>query len=48
MLLSPTLFNALTDSGLNRKAVWSEKRPQWSIYKTVANKFDATSDHPVI
>ncbi len=48
MLLSPPLFKLMTDSGLNRKAVWPVKRPQWSIYKTVTSKHNAASEHPVI
>ncbi len=48
MLLSPSLFETMTDSGLNRKAVWSEKRPQWSTYKTVMSKNTAASKHPLV
>ncbi len=48
MLLSPSLYNAMIDSGLNRKAVWPKKRPQWSIYKTVTSESNAASEHPVI
>jgi endonuclease/exonuclease/phosphatase family metal-dependent hydrolase len=48
MLLSPALFKKMIDSGLNRKAVWPEKRPQWSIYKTVTSKYNAASGHPVV
>ncbi|MCF8714667.1 hypothetical protein JM658_07460 [Joostella atrarenae] len=48
MLFSPALFDKMTDSGLNRKAVWPEKRPQWSIYKSVINKNVAASEHPLV
>jgi len=48
MLLSPELFKQLIDSGINRKAVWPEKRPQWSIYKSVTSKHNAASRHPVV
>jgi len=48
LLLSPALFKRMTDSGLNRKAVYPNKRPQWSIYKTVTSKHNAASEHPVV
>lgn len=48
MLLSPSLFKRMKDSGLNRKAVWPLKRPQWSIYKTVTSKYNAASEHPLV
>lgn len=48
MLFSPALFDKMTDSGLNRKAMWPEKRPQWSIYKSVASKNVAASEHPMV
>lgn len=48
MLLSPALFNKMTDSGLNRKAMWPEKRPQWLVYKSMINKNVAASEHPLV
>ena len=48
ILLSPALFETMKDSGLNRKAVWPENRPQWSIYKSVTNKNIAASEHPLV
>lgn len=48
MLLSPTMFEIMTDSGLNRKGMWPEKRPQWSIYKSIENKRQAASEHPAV
>ncbi len=48
MLVSPPLFETMIDSGLNRKAIWPEKRPRWSTYKTVTNKNNAASEHPVV
>ncbi|WP_418603559.1 hypothetical protein [Hwangdonia sp.] len=48
MLFSPALFDKMTDSGLNRKAMWPDKRPQWSIYKSVTNKNLAASEHPLV
>lgn len=48
LLLSPSLVNEMLDSGLNRKAIWQEKRPKWSNYKTVTNNNNAASEHPII
>lgn len=48
MLFSPALFNKMKDSGLNRKAMWPEKRPQWCVYKSVSNKNVAASEHPLV
>ncbi|PQV51452.1 hypothetical protein CLV33_101375 [Jejuia pallidilutea] len=48
MFFSPALFHKMKDSGLNRKAMWPEKRPDWSIYKTVSNKNLAASEHPLV
>ncbi len=46
MLLSPALFSNVKSSGLNRKGVWPEKRPNWGIYSTLLNKNQAASGHP--
>lgn len=48
LLLSPTLFHKIKNCGMNRKAVWPEKRPQWKIYNTVNSSSAAASEHPVI
>ncbi len=46
LLLSPELFSNVKSSGLNRKGVWPEKRPNWRIYSTIRNKEQAASEHP--
>jgi endonuclease/exonuclease/phosphatase family metal-dependent hydrolase len=46
LLLSPGLFSNVKNSGLNRKGVWPEKRPNWGIYSTIHNKNQAASGHP--
>ncbi|MDO6761628.1 hypothetical protein Q4566_15580 [Tamlana sp. 2_MG-2023] len=48
MLFSPPLFKKMKDSGLNRKAMWPEKKSQWSIYNSVSKKNMAASQHPLI
>lgn len=47
-LLSPTLFKQMKDSGLNRRAVWSENRPKWPNYPSLDSKRKAASEHPVV
>ena len=46
LLLSPALFLNVKSSGLNRKGVWPEKRPNWGIYSTIRNMEQAASGHP--
>ena len=48
MLFSPSLFKKMIDSGLNRKAVWPVKRPQWNTYKTVTGKYNEASEFPLV
>ncbi|GAL80289.1 endonuclease/exonuclease/phosphatase [Algibacter lectus] len=48
MFLSPALFDKMTNSGLNRKAIWTNKRPQWSTYRSVTNKSTEASEHPLV
>jgi len=48
ILLSPEMFRRVKNSGLNRKAVWSEKAFQWSLYNTIKNEKQAASQHPVV
>jgi len=46
LLLSPALFLNVKSSGLNRKGVWPEKRPNWRIYSSIWNMEHAASLHP--
>ncbi|PIB38320.1 hypothetical protein [Maribacter sp. 4G9] len=48
LLVSPLLFHKVEDSGLNRKAMWPLKKPEWETYDTVENEKDAASDHPLL
>lgn len=48
LLLSPALFKSIENAGLNRKAMWPEKRPNWTIYSAINNKNQAASEHPAI
>ena len=42
LLFSPALF------GLNRKEMWPNNKPQWSVHKTVTSKYNAASEHPMV
>lgn len=48
LLLSPNLFANVTDSGLNRKSVWPDKKPIWSVYSSMHSKKQAASEHPAV
>ncbi|WP_373519544.1 hypothetical protein [Pricia sp.] len=48
LLLSPNLFANVKDSGLNRKAVWPDKKPMWSVYPSMQYKKQAASEHPAV
>ena len=48
LLLSPTLFKGLTETGLNRKAMWPERRAKWPLYPSVQKREQAASRHPLL
>lgn len=48
LLLSPELFEKTNSSGLNRKGIWPEKRPMWTVYPSMNHKNHAASEHPAI
>lgn len=48
LLLSPKLFSSLTESGLDRRAMWPERRAKWPLYPTVKNREQAASRHPLL
>ncbi|SDS34349.1 endonuclease/exonuclease/phosphatase family protein [Christiangramia echinicola] len=48
LLLSPELFAKVKNCGLNRRGVWPEKRPMWSIFPSIHQKNEAASEHPAI
>ena len=48
LLLSPELFDKVKSSGLNRKGIWPEKRPMWTVYPSINHKNHAASEHPAI
>ncbi|WP_289024234.1 hypothetical protein [uncultured Salegentibacter sp.] len=48
LLLSPELFKKTKRSGLNRKGIWPEKRPMWSVYSNINSKAHAASEHPAV
>ncbi len=48
LLLSPELFTRVNTSGLNRKGMWPEKQPMWTVYPSINQKNQAASAHPAI
>jgi len=48
LLLSPEMFSRVKNSGLNRRAVWSEKASQWPVYHSIKNGKQAANEHSVV
>ncbi|MEM7485485.1 MAG: hypothetical protein AAF348_09770 [Bacteroidota bacterium] len=48
LLLSPKLFASVTESGLNRRAMWPERRAKWPLYPSVKKRGQAASQHPLL
>ncbi|MFS4467534.1 hypothetical protein [Maribacter sp. 2210JD10-5] len=48
LLLSPQLFKNVKQGGLNRKAIWPNKKPVWSIYPNISKKEHEASEHPAV
>jgi len=48
LLVSPELFTKVIGSGLNRKGIWPEKRPMFSVYPNMSHKNHSASEHPAI
>lgn len=48
LLVSPALFEKVNSSGMNRKAMWPLKKPEWKTYDTIENEKDSASDHPLL
>jgi len=48
LLVSPALFDKVKDCGMNRKAIWPLKKPEWEVYDSVENEKDSASDHPLL
>ena len=48
LLVSPSLFKKIKESGMNRKAMWPLKKPEWTTYDSVVKESDSASDHPLL
>ncbi len=48
LLVSQSLFSKLKDCGLNRKGVWSRKKPKWETYTSLYNEMAMASEHPLL
>ena len=49
LLVSPALFQRMTNGGIFRKGAWPGSRPKrWSVYPEMKRKLHAASDHHAI
>ncbi|GAB5471852.1 MAG: hypothetical protein Kilf2KO_48820 [Rhodospirillales bacterium] len=49
LLLSPALYERVTNTGLFRKGIWPGSRPpRWEVYPELTRKLHAASDHHAI
>jgi len=48
LLASPAMIPRIHSSGMNRKAVWPLKKPDWVTYDSLQNEKDAASEHPLL
>ena len=48
LMVSQELFHGLQGCGLNRKGIWSRKKPKWNTYKSMGNEMSMASEHPLL
>ncbi len=48
LLLSPHLFEKVKNAGINRKGTWTDHKPNWQLYPSIASKQHAASEHPFL
>ena len=49
LLLSPSLFERVTNGGIYRKGIWPGSHPvRWSTYETLETPQQAASDHHLL
>ena len=48
LMLSPKLFAKVDACGLDRKGVWQDRRPNWTLFPSIKEKRHAASEHPII
>lgn len=48
LLLSPALWEKVKACGMDRRAIWPEKRPQWPLFKTLKHREQQASEHPLL
>lgn len=49
LLLSPALFDRVTNAGLFRKGAWpGSQPPRWNVYSELEKKLHAASDHHAV
>ncbi|MRI00270.1 hypothetical protein GH721_06925 [Kriegella sp. EG-1] len=48
LLVSPAFYDKIDECGMNRKAMWPLKKPEWETYNTIEKENDAASNHPLL
>lgn len=48
LLVSSKLFKKLNSCGLNRKGIWTRKRPKWDTYSSMDGELAMASEHPLL
>ncbi|MDT7828358.1 hypothetical protein RQM65_06755 [Pricia sp. S334] len=48
LLLPPGLSEKVRSAGMNRKGTWLNRKPNWSLYPSIASKHHAASEHPLV
>lgn len=48
LMFCPKLFSKLVACGLDRKGVWQERRPNWTLFPSIKEKRHSASEHPII
>jgi endonuclease/exonuclease/phosphatase family metal-dependent hydrolase len=48
LLLAPHLFEKIEQAGMDRKATWPDRKPNWKLYPSISSKQHAASEHPLL
>lgn len=47
-LVSPELYDRIEKTSINRKAMWPGDDPQWIVYRTIKERKNQASEHPLL
>jgi len=48
LMLSPSLFEKIKNTSMNRKGTWPDKKPNWHLYPSITSKNHSASEHPLV